>query len=159
MLLVDWLAASGLWGSCSPRVKGHFSWGHLVPDEEGQGKDINPRWNDYSLFFTVDFSACLHQMKVARLLKYLQFRDYKSKLFRSLEDDDLLSDTGIYAASDSSLPFISGWFIMGRDWILSSCRRNWCRSTAAAAGSGFSHLDGSNGWLPVTGRAPGRWPH
>ncbi|XP_056904150.1 transcription initiation protein SPT3 homolog isoform X2 [Takifugu flavidus] len=34
------------------------------------------------------------KMKVARLLKYLQFRDYKSKLFRSLEDDDLLSDTG-----------------------------------------------------------------
>ncbi|XP_011601370.1 transcription initiation protein SPT3 homolog isoform X1 [Takifugu rubripes] len=33
------------------------------------------------------------KMKVARLLKYLQFRDYKSKLFRSLEDDDLLSDT------------------------------------------------------------------
>lgn len=45
-------------------------------------------------------------MKVARLLKYLQFRDYKSKLFRSLEDDDLLSDTGIYAASDTLLPFM-----------------------------------------------------
>lgn len=57
-------------------------------------------------FFKVDFSACLHQMKVARLLKYLQFRDYKSKLFRSLEDDDLLSDTGIYAASDTLLPFM-----------------------------------------------------
>uniref|UniRef100_H3CWV9 SPT3 homolog, SAGA and STAGA complex component n=1 Tax=Tetraodon nigroviridis TaxID=99883 RepID=H3CWV9_TETNG len=34
------------------------------------------------------------KVKVARLLKYLQFRDYKSKLLRSLEDDDLVSDTG-----------------------------------------------------------------
>ncbi|XP_067368680.1 transcription initiation protein SPT3 homolog isoform X2 [Channa argus] len=31
--------------------------------------------------------------KVLRLLKYLQFRDYKSKLLKSLEDDDVLQDT------------------------------------------------------------------
>ncbi|XP_042289199.1 transcription initiation protein SPT3 homolog [Thunnus albacares] len=31
--------------------------------------------------------------KVARLLKYLQFRDYKSKLLKTLEDDDMQQDT------------------------------------------------------------------
>ncbi|KAG8000340.1 Transcription initiation protein SPT3-like protein, partial [Nibea albiflora] len=31
--------------------------------------------------------------KVARLLKYLQFRDYKSKLLKSLEDDDAQQET------------------------------------------------------------------
>uniref|UniRef100_A0A3P8WIA1 SPT3 homolog, SAGA and STAGA complex component n=1 Tax=Cynoglossus semilaevis TaxID=244447 RepID=A0A3P8WIA1_CYNSE len=32
--------------------------------------------------------------KVARLLKYLQFRDYKSKLMKTLEDDDTPQETG-----------------------------------------------------------------
>ncbi|GAA6231945.1 transcription initiation protein SPT3 homolog [Lates japonicus] len=32
--------------------------------------------------------------KVARLLKYLQFRDYKSKLLKTLEDDDVPQETG-----------------------------------------------------------------
>lgn len=50
--------------------------------------------------FYLYFSGCLYQMKVARLLKYLQFRDYKSKVLRSLEDDDLLSDTGMHSTSD-----------------------------------------------------------
>lgn len=31
---------------------------------------------------------------MARLLKYLQFRDYKSKLLKSLEDDDAQQETG-----------------------------------------------------------------
>ncbi|KAM4607057.1 transcription initiation protein SPT3 homolog isoform 2-T2 [Polymixia lowei] len=31
--------------------------------------------------------------KVSRLLKYLQFRDYKSKLFKTMEDDDTQQDT------------------------------------------------------------------
>ncbi|KAK9541237.1 hypothetical protein VZT92_001298 [Zoarces viviparus] len=31
--------------------------------------------------------------KVARLLKYLQFRDYKSKLLKSLEDDEMQQET------------------------------------------------------------------
>uniref|UniRef100_A0A671VN60 SPT3 homolog, SAGA and STAGA complex component n=1 Tax=Sparus aurata TaxID=8175 RepID=A0A671VN60_SPAAU len=32
--------------------------------------------------------------KVARLLKYLQFRDYKSKLLKTVEDDETQQDTG-----------------------------------------------------------------
>uniref|UniRef100_A0A8C7Y0Q0 SPT3 homolog, SAGA and STAGA complex component n=1 Tax=Oryzias sinensis TaxID=183150 RepID=A0A8C7Y0Q0_9TELE len=32
--------------------------------------------------------------KMARLLKYLQFRDYKSKLLKSLEEEELLQDAG-----------------------------------------------------------------
>ncbi|XP_070697101.1 transcription initiation protein SPT3 homolog isoform X2 [Pempheris klunzingeri] len=32
--------------------------------------------------------------KVARLLKYLQFRDYKSKLLKTLEDEDMQPETG-----------------------------------------------------------------
>ncbi|XP_061693232.1 transcription initiation protein SPT3 homolog isoform X2 [Syngnathoides biaculeatus] len=32
--------------------------------------------------------------KVSRLLKYLQFRDYKSKLLKSLDDDDVQQDQG-----------------------------------------------------------------
>ncbi|TKS86065.1 Transcription initiation protein SPT3 -like protein SPT3-like protein [Collichthys lucidus] len=37
--------------------------------------------------------------KVARLLKYLQFRDYKSKLLKSLEDDDAQQETVTAAAA------------------------------------------------------------
>ncbi|TNN62803.1 Transcription initiation protein SPT3 [Liparis tanakae] len=36
--------------------------------------------------------------KVARLLKYLQFRDYKSKLLKTLEDEDVHQDTDRTAA-------------------------------------------------------------
>lgn len=34
-------------------------------------------------------------MKVLRLLKYLQFRDYKSKLLKTVEDEDTQQETGI----------------------------------------------------------------
>lgn len=55
---------------------------------------------------------------------------------------------------------VSGWYSgLGFVWILFSCRRVRHRSAAAATSSGFSHLDGSDRWLPVTGRAPGSWPH
>ncbi|XP_030011626.1 transcription initiation protein SPT3 homolog [Sphaeramia orbicularis] len=37
--------------------------------------------------------------KVARLLKYLQFRDYKSKLLKSLEDDEPQPDTDRFGSS------------------------------------------------------------
>lgn len=39
--------------------------------------------------------------KVARLLKYLQFRDYKSKLLKSLEDDDQQPDSDRWGSSSS----------------------------------------------------------
>ena len=39
----------------------------------------------------------LSQKKVSRLLKYLQFRDYKSKLLKALEDDDTQQETGSYS--------------------------------------------------------------
>lgn len=110
------------------------------------------------MFVTLYFSGCLHQMKVARLLKYLQFRDYKSKLLRSMEDDDLLSDTGIYSTSNAQFSFMTcrlmfiEWFVL----ILISC---WGQSAAAATGPGLPHLDGSNRRLPLPGRAPGRRPH
>lgn len=61
---------------------------------------------NYLVFLTEYFSGCLYQIKVARLLKYLQFRDYKSKLLRSLEDDELLPDTGMHATSDTYFSFI-----------------------------------------------------
>lgn len=35
-----------------------------------------------------------HQRKLARLLKYLQFRDYKSKLLKNLDDDDTQQEPG-----------------------------------------------------------------
>ena len=41
-------------------------------------------------------SLCVDQRKVARLLKYLQFRDYKSKLLKTVEDDDTQPEMGIY---------------------------------------------------------------
>lgn len=66
-------------------------------------KYLGPRlWNEWSAFFCSSFSfslflcVCLKQRKVARLLKYLQFRDYKSKLLKTLEDDDVPQETGIY---------------------------------------------------------------
>ncbi|GLD69647.1 transcription initiation protein SPT3 homolog [Lates japonicus] len=37
--------------------------------------------------------------KVARLLKYLQFRDYKSKLLKTLEDDDVPQETDRYGTA------------------------------------------------------------
>ncbi|KAK2824609.1 hypothetical protein Q5P01_021784 [Channa striata] len=37
--------------------------------------------------------------KVLRLLKYLQFRDYKSKLLKSLDDDDVLQDTDKWSST------------------------------------------------------------
>lgn len=126
-------------------------WGRTRWKQKDSGK-----LNDL-VFLTVSFSGCLHQIKVARLLKYLQFRDYKSKLLRSLEDDDLLSDTGIHAPSHTYFSFIDVSELESFVWQL--CRRGWWRPAAAATGSGFPHLDGSNRWLPVTGRAPGSWPH
>ncbi|XP_033835436.1 transcription initiation protein SPT3 homolog [Periophthalmus magnuspinnatus] len=39
--------------------------------------------------------------KVARLLKYLQFRDYKSKLMKSLEDDEPQTDSDRWGSSSS----------------------------------------------------------
>lgn len=161
MLLVDWPAASGLWGSCSPWVKGHYSWGHVVPYEEGQGKNktkTNSGKPNYLVFLSVYFSGCLYQIKVARLLKYLQFRDYKSKLLRSMEDDDLLSDTGMHATSDAWSSFMI-YQVNIESFVWQLCRWGWWQSAAAATGSGFSHLDGSNRWLPLTGWAPGSWPH
>ncbi|XP_054654928.1 transcription initiation protein SPT3 homolog isoform X1 [Dunckerocampus dactyliophorus] len=38
--------------------------------------------------------------KVSRLLKYLQFRDYKSKLLKTLEDDDTQQDAGSVAGGN-----------------------------------------------------------
>lgn len=40
-------------------------------------------------------SMSLKQRKVARLLKYLQFRDYKSKLLKAVEEEETQQDTGI----------------------------------------------------------------
>ncbi|XP_071336006.1 transcription initiation protein SPT3 homolog [Trachinotus anak] len=40
--------------------------------------------------------------KVARLLKYLQFRDYKSKLLKSLEDEEAPQETDRWGASGAS---------------------------------------------------------
>ncbi|XP_028982941.1 transcription initiation protein SPT3 homolog [Betta splendens] len=38
--------------------------------------------------------------KMVRLLKYLQFRDYKSKLLKSLEDEDTIQDSGAVAGGN-----------------------------------------------------------
>ncbi|KAM3606943.1 uncharacterized protein V6R79_026186 [Siganus canaliculatus] len=40
--------------------------------------------------------------KVARLLKYLQFRDYKSKLLKSLEDEEAQAETGAAGVAGSN---------------------------------------------------------
>lgn len=53
--------------------------------------------NTYNTGFLLIFmSLSLDQRKVARLLKYLQFRDYKSKLLKTVEDDETQQDTGTY---------------------------------------------------------------
>lgn len=48
----------------------------------------------------------LKQTKVARLLKYLQFRDYKSKLLKTIEDEDSQPETGTYTATSGREPNI-----------------------------------------------------
>ena len=53
---------------------------------------------EYLWFITKCISfLSLSQKKVSRLLKYLQFRDYKSKLLKALEDDDTQQETGSYS--------------------------------------------------------------
>lgn len=48
----------------------------------------------------------LKQTKVARLLKYLQFRDYKSKLLKTIEDEDSQPETGTYTVTSVRGPYI-----------------------------------------------------
>lgn len=43
---------------------------------------------------------------MVRLLKYLQFRDYKSKLLKSLEDDDGQADSGMCVHCSTSVRII-----------------------------------------------------
>ncbi|CAK6980214.1 transcription initiation protein SPT3 homolog [Scomber scombrus] len=46
--------------------------------------------------------------KVARLLKYLQFRDYKSKLLKSLEEEDVTQDAGAAAPAPAAAGVAGG---------------------------------------------------
>ncbi|XP_054874862.1 transcription initiation protein SPT3 homolog isoform X1 [Amphiprion ocellaris] len=46
--------------------------------------------------------------KVARLLKYLQFRDYKSKLLKTLEDEDTPQEQDRWAASGAAGGAVAG---------------------------------------------------
>lgn len=44
-------------------------------------------------------SLRLGQRKLSRLLKYLQFRDYKSKLLKTVEDEDSQTELGTIAVT------------------------------------------------------------
>ncbi|XP_029925727.1 transcription initiation protein SPT3 homolog [Myripristis murdjan] len=46
--------------------------------------------------------------KLSRLIKYLQFRDYKSKLLKTLEDDESLQDTDRWGAAGSGGSAVAG---------------------------------------------------
>lgn len=66
--------------------------------EETELKDHFVRCIDgWRLFsFKVCFFVCflLYKKKLRRLIKYMQFRDYKSKVLKTIDDEDLL-DSGM----------------------------------------------------------------
>lgn len=100
-------------------------------------------------------SSCfssVHQRKLARLIKYLQFRDYKSKLLKSVEDEEMGQEPG-----DSPT-----WIkIPGRRdedvWLMFVCVRrcSWWEPAEAAAGAGLPGMDGSDRGASVVGGATG----
>lgn len=47
-----------------------------------------------SVPFCLPLSSVFNQRKLSRLLKYLQFRDYKSKLIKSMEEEEVPQETG-----------------------------------------------------------------
>ncbi|CAL8254676.1 unnamed protein product [Lota lota] len=53
--------------------------------------------------------------KLSRLLKYLQFRDYKSKLIKSLEEEEIPQETGGAAASNQRRQRLAQDFLMWMD--------------------------------------------
>lgn len=86
------------------------------------------------------------QRKMARLLKYLQFRDYKSKLLKTVEEEEQQQDTGTHVTPQFSCRlncYLKSWF--------------WSRWSPAAAATrpGFSPVDGSDWRTPDVSRATG----
>lgn len=94
---------------------------------------------------------CVDQGKLARVLKYLQFRDYKSKLLKNLEEEDVQQEPGkqnhpsfltllalIFTFDSLSLFAVRG----------SGC---WGESAPAATGPGLPGVDGPNWRIPFIG--------
>lgn len=97
---------------------------------------------------------------MARLLKYLQFRDYKSKLLKTIEDEDAASETGMRPAAHMGIQKSKSKIkSAGLVVFAYGCRWRWCEPAQAAIGSGFPGVDGSDGRPAVAGRAPGSRPH
>lgn len=55
------------------------------------------------------------KIKVARLIKYLQFRDYKSKLLKTVEDEDVQQETGAAAGGNQRRQRLAQDFLVWMD--------------------------------------------
>ncbi|XP_054606388.2 transcription initiation protein SPT3 homolog isoform X3 [Nothobranchius furzeri] len=70
------------------------------------------RRDKFVLFFSCLFKC---QKKLARLLKYLQFRDYKSNLLKTLEDEDVQQEPGAAAGGNQRRQRLAQDFLVWMD--------------------------------------------